>query len=114
LEPPVNRLALIAAISVLPAAALAAPKHPCANDAKTKTEALLKLHLDGADLNMSVDDKVKLLPPVRALKGKGKFDVLELTGYVYKAQYRVRMIYAQIPDSCLLMGQEVLEIANPY
>jgi hypothetical protein len=110
----VNRLALLAAICLLPTAALAAPKHPCAADARAKATPLLKLHLDGADLNMSVDDKVKLLPPVKALKGKGKFDVLEVVGYVYKAQYRVRMIYAQIPDTCLLMGQEVLEIANPY
>jgi hypothetical protein len=105
--------ALTAAVA-LAASAAAAPKHPCTNDAKTKAVPLLKLHLDGADLNMSLDDKVKILAPVKALKGKGKFDVLELTGYVYKAQYRVRMIYAQIPDTCLLMGQEVIEIANPY
>ena len=55
-----------------------------------------------------------MLPPVKALKGNGRSDVLEVTGHVYKANYRMRLIYAQIKGSCLLMGQEILEASDPY
>lgn len=109
------KLIAVSAIALLSMApALAKPAHPCAADAREKALALLKLHGEVTEPYGAIGDTVKNLPPVRALKGKGKFDVLEVTGYIYKAQYRIRMIYAQIPDSCLLMGQEVLEIANPY
>jgi hypothetical protein len=57
---------------------------------------------------------VKTLPPVKALAGAGRFDVLEVWGYIYKAQYRMRFLYAQIPDACVLMGQEILEASDPY
>lgn len=107
-----------AVIAGLLALAICAPsfaaQHPCAAEARKQAEKLLALHMDGADMNVSIGDKVSVKAPVKALKGKGRFDVLEVTGYVYKAQYRIRMIYAQIPDSCVLMGQEILEIANPY
>ena len=59
-------------------------------------------------------DEVRELPAVKALKGSGKFDVLEVRGYIYKAEYRMRFIYAQIPDSCVLMGQEIIEASDPY
>jgi hypothetical protein len=94
--------------------AFAKPPHPCAADARAKAQNLLSMHVSDDDIRGSIDDKVVRRAPIRALKGKGKFDVLEVMGYVYKAQYRIRLIYAQIPDSCLLMGQEVIEIANPY
>lgn len=109
-----KRVTVLALSALAMSTAAAKPAHRCAEDARTKAKALLTLHLDGADLNMSVDDAVAVRPPIKALKGKGRFDVLEVKGYVYKAQYRVRMIYAQIPNECLLMGQEVIEIANPY
>jgi hypothetical protein len=37
--------------------------------------------------------------------GNGRFDVLEVLGHIYKADYRMRLIYAQIKGSCALMGQ---------
>ena len=40
--------------------------------------------------------------------------MLELEGYVYKATYRMHFIYAQVEGSCVLMGQEILEVADPY
>ena len=40
-----------------------------------------------------------------------RFDVLEVWGRIYKGQYRMRFIYARIPNECVLMGQEVLEYA---
>jgi hypothetical protein len=62
----------------------------------------------------AIDDTVKELPPIKALKGNGKFDVLEVWGHIYKADYRMRFIYAQIKDSCTLMGEEILEASDPY
>ena len=74
-----------------------------------------KLQFEADELeNAGVDDTVKQLPPIKALKGNGKFDVLEVWGHIYKADYRMRFIYAQIPDSCVLMGQEILEASDPY
>jgi hypothetical protein len=85
-------------------------EHPCADDAKLKAEALLRLHMDGTwKIDASnIDPKVTELPPVKALAGTGKLDVLDLTGYVYKGTYRLRMLYAQ-REGCSLIGQEVME-----
>jgi hypothetical protein len=88
--------------------------HPCAADALKKAQALLRLQAEGADQPLDVEQTVKVLAPVKALKGKGRFDVLEVWGHVYKATYRMRFIYAQIPNSCALMGQEILEADSPY
>ena len=105
---------VLAALLVMlaPATALA---HPCDADAIKRGMPLLKLHFESEQLeNAGVDDTVTELPPIRALKGKGKFDVLEVWGHIYKADYRMRFIYAQIADSCVLMGQEILEASDPY
>lgn len=105
-----SALAILAASS-----AMAKPVHPCAEDARKHAASLLALHMSDSQMNGDIDRKVTVKPPVKALKGKGKFDVLETTGYVYKAQYRIRMIYAVMSDkSCALMGQEIFEIADPY
>ena len=97
---------------VSPAAAIA---HPCDADAIKRSMPLLKLHFESEDLeNAGVDDTVKQLPPVKALRGNGKFDVLEVWGHIYTADYRMRFIYAQIPGDCVLMGQEILEASDPY
>jgi hypothetical protein len=107
------RRTLAAILLVLaPVAALA---HPCDADAIKRGMPLLKLHADDDELeNASVDDTVKELPSIKALKGKGRLDVLEVWGHIYKADYRMHFIYAQIPGSCTLMGQEILEDSDPY
>jgi len=107
------------AVAALLAAAAPAPAvHPCAADAIARATPLLTLHFsDGqptAIENLSIDDTVKVLPPLKALRGKGQFDVLEVWGFIYKGQYRMRFIYARIPGECVLMGQEILEAADPY
>lgn len=90
------------------------PVHVCAADAVKHGKALLAFHFDDEGPAQSVSPTVKVLPPVKALKGKGSFDVLEVWGAIYKAQYRMRFIYARIPGQCVLMGQEILEASNPY
>lgn len=96
-------------------AAAAQGRHPCADDAIARAMPLLKLHFDQAGTleNAGIDKQVKVLAPVKALKGGGRFDVLEVWGHIYKADYRMRFIYAQ-GKGCTLMGQEILEAGNPY
>ncbi len=90
------------------------PAHHCAADAVRHGKALLALHFGEDEPTQSVGDEVKILPRVKALKGKGSFDVLEVWGYIYKAEYRMRFLYARIPGECVLMGQEILEASDPY
>jgi hypothetical protein len=94
----------------------AANAHPCDQDAITRATPLLKLEFGDADAGMTlaIDDTVKTIAPIKALKGNGKFDVLEVWGHIYKADYRMHFIYAEIPGSCTLMGQEILEASDPY
>jgi len=119
-----KKLVALALLTTLVTPAAAAP-HQCAVDAIAHAKELLRLHfLFGkpdsiskktfSELpNWSIDDKVKQLSSIRALKGKGKLDVLEVYGYIYKASYRMRFIYAQ-GEGCTLMGQEILEDSDPY
>ena len=98
--------------------------HPCADDAIAKALPLLQLHFCGgngckSDAKDSVgreniESSVKTIGSMKVPVGKGRMDILEVTGHVYKANYRMRFLYAQIPNTCALMGQEILEIGNPY
>ena len=121
-----NRIHLAFLSFILSAAPSLAADHPCASDATKRSEMLLRFHfvMDAGDpatklatpdtLKIEIDDKVVVLKPIKALRGKGKLDVLEVQGYIYKANYRMRFIYAQIKGSCALLGQEILEQADPY
>lgn len=93
-----------------------AQEHPCAGDATARAKKLLRFHVEEISPSQTVDDgtTARVLAPISALKGQGKFDVLEVTSNIYKATYRMRFIYARIEGSCLLMGQEILEASNPY
>jgi hypothetical protein len=39
---------------------------------------------------------------------KQKLKVLEVYGYIYKSQYRMRLIYRHSNGECNLVGQEVI------
>jgi hypothetical protein len=108
--------AFVASLMLLAGSAHA--QHPCAADARARAVNLMALHTETAAGEAagsgSIGDDVRQLKPIKALAGKGRFDVLELEGYVYKATYRMHFIYAQINGSCLLMGQEIIEVADPY
>jgi hypothetical protein len=121
-----NRMHWAFLFFILSAAPSVAADHPCAGDARQRADKLLRFHfvLEAGDpvtklandevLNMGIDDKVGVLAPIKALRGKGKLDVLEVWGSIYKANYRMRFIYAQFDGSCTLMGQEILEESDPY
>ena len=119
---------LLIAISfaLLMAEPAAAKEHACAAQARSLAGELLKLHFRSDEIakqskepsgemqNSSIDKSVKTLKPIKAAVGKGMFDVLEVNGNIYKTTYRMRFIFAQGSGSCSLMGQEILELSNPY
>ena len=83
--------------------------HRCAEPATGQARKLLAFHL-GSDERIEIDRDVKRLPALRNPANRRQlFDVLEVWGSVYKAQYRMRLIYARLPNECVLMGQEILE-----
>jgi hypothetical protein len=89
-----------------------AATHPCLNDAKVRAEKLLALQVDNDD-RASIDANAKVLAPIKNPSSQTqKFDVIEIIGYVYKAQFRIHMLYGQIPGSCVLVGQEILELTT--
>jgi len=60
-----------------------AQPHACAADAISESDQLLRLHGEvQAGQPAAVDNDVKVLPPVKALKGNGRFDVLEVWGHI--------------------------------
>lgn len=90
----------------------AQPSHLCADAATEQAQKLLVFHFGSSD-RIDIAPSVKTLPPIRnPADRRQRFDVLEVWGYVYKGQYRMRFIYALQPGECLLMGQEILEYAS--
>lgn len=84
----------------------------CAAPAIAQARKLLSFHSDGDD-RIAIDDKVKELPSLKnPADAQQRFQVLEVWGYIYKARYRMRLIYTPMGGSCTLMGQEVLEFAK--
>ena len=109
-------MSAVAAVALMaaPGSAEAQTAHPCAADAVDHARKLLAFHFDDASTEVSVDDTAKAVGTVKALRGEGRFDVLEVWGFIYKAEYRMHFLYAQIPGTCALMGQEILEASDPY
>jgi hypothetical protein len=106
---------LLPAVLLLATPAHAALDQPCVAEAIVKAGPLLRFHVDlKATDPIDIEPDAKALPPIKALKGKGSFDVLEVTGHYLKATYRMRFIYAVIKGTCVLMGQEILEVGDPY
>lgn len=108
-----NRFHAFIACVLLAIAGVASAKPPdCAAPAIAQAHKLLNFHADGDD-RIAIDDKVKELPSLKnPADAQQRFQVLEVWGYIYKARYRMRLIYAPMGGSCTLMGQEVLEFAK--
>ena len=90
----------------------AAPRR-CSREAVDQARKLLTFHF-GQDDRIYIKDSVTALAPINNPANPGQlFDVLEVWGYVYKGQYRMRFYYSQdSADSCALMGQEIMEYAS--
>jgi hypothetical protein len=98
---------LIAATAALPLPKPAVV--PCAADARGQALKLLRFHVDGDDRAAIDPASVRVVGTVASLVGKSRFDVVEVSGYVYKGSYRMRLIYARLDGRCVLMGQEIFE-----
>ena len=109
------RIFLLAVIAVY--ACCVAPanaEHPCAKDAIEHAKKLIRLHDEGNHQDSEIADGTRAaeVQQVRAPKGNGMFDVLEVTAAIYKATYRMHFIYMRT-DGCPLVGQEILELVGP-
>jgi hypothetical protein len=105
-------LALCALALAVSSPAAAQPPHHCAGAAAEQAQKLLVFHF-GPDNRIEIDKAVKALAAIRNPANRAqRFDVLEVWGHIYKGQYRMRFIYAQLPRECVLMGQEILEFAS--
>ena len=103
--------ALIFLSLLLSAPCFAAPLQ-CEADALAQAEKLLAFHSDG-DNRAEIVDHAKSLPSiVNPANKKQRFLVLEVMGYVYKGNYRMRFLYYPIKGDCLFMGQEILELSS--
>jgi hypothetical protein len=90
----------------------AKPANRCSSSATEQATKLLAFHF-GSDDRIEIDKSVKELAPLHNPRNKKQsFNVLEVWGYIYKGQYRMRFIYAQQRGECILMGQEILEYAS--
>lgn len=87
------------------------PVHHCSIEASIQAKKLLNFHF-GLDDRTEIDKHVAVLKPIKNPAGKGKLDVLEIYGHIYKGTYRMRFIYAQTKNQCLLVGQEILEMTS--
>ena len=90
----------------------AEPVPRCSGAATEQAKKLLTFHF-GEDNRMEIGKSVTKLAPIRNPANKKQLlDVLEVWGYIYKGQYRMRFLYARRPGECILMGQEILEYAG--
>lgn len=104
------RTALVLALCAAAGAASAAPQ--CAAEAVVQAKKLLVFHF-GPDDRIEIDPVAKELAPIRNPADKTQqFKVLEVWGTIYKGSYRMRLIYYPLKGDCVLMGQEVLELAR--
>jgi hypothetical protein len=104
--------AIVTALLLVCGTASAQQSHPCAVPALKQARALLLFH-HGADVNLGIDESVKVMPPLRnPADSKQWLEVLEVNGYVYRTTYRMRLIYKRPLSGCVLMGQEVLESSS--
>ena len=85
----------------------------CAAEAIAQASKLLAFHSNNDD-RAEVDGRAKPLPSIaNPANKKQRFDVLEVWGFIYKGEYRMRFEYFRLSDGeCVLMGQEILEYAN--
>lgn len=93
--------------------ALAAGPLPCQAEAVAQAHKLLAFHSNNDDRAHVDENSVRQLPSiVNPANKKQRFLVLETWGHIYKGHYRMRLIYYSMQKECVLMGQEILALAN--
>ena len=106
------KIAALILLSLFLAAPCFAAPLQCEADALAQAEKLLAFHSDN-DNRAEVASHARGLPSiVNPVNKKQRFLVLEVSGYVYKGNYRMRFLYYPIEGDCVLMGQEILELSS--
>lgn len=106
------KVRIIFALVLLASFNAAAETSRCSSAAIVQAEKLLSFHTDGDD-RVEVDSNAKQLPSLTNPANKSqKLTVFEVIGNVYKGEYRMRLIYYPVGNECVLIGQEILELAN--
>ncbi|AGN85298.1 hypothetical protein BBB57_17805 [Kosakonia sacchari] len=101
---------LLCAITFPSLAAAKQSELTCKAQAITEANKLLAFYRDNDD-RAEVDKDVTALAKMQNPENKSQyFDVLQTWGYIYKGKYRMRFIFL---NDCTLMGEEILEYANP-
>jgi hypothetical protein len=104
--------ASIIAILLLTSLSAVCQEHPHADSARAQARRLLSFHSEN-DERAGIDPKIRQLRSIRNPAGGRRLEVLEIWGFVYKAQYRMRLYYAKLLDGdYVLMGQEIVEYAR--
>jgi hypothetical protein len=101
---------LLFAISFQSFAAEKKSAETCKPQAISEAKKLLAFYRDNDD-RAEIDDHVTPLAKIQNPENKSQyFDVLQVWGNIYKGKYRMRFIFL---NDCTLMGEEILEYANP-
>ena len=83
----------------------------CITQAKETALKILKLHSNNDD-RATVAETVTAKPGINS-PTKVKLEVVEVPGFVYKAEYRLRVLFLQEPQSCTVMGFELVDLSVP-
>lgn len=84
----------------------------CGVSAVKQAQALLAFHA-GVNEQSYIEPKVEYLPlMVNPVNSQQRFQVIAVTGFIYKAQYQMQFQYYTIGDDCVLMGQSIIEYAS--
>ena len=105
---------LILTTALLASSSMAStPELQCPSDlAIDQAQRLLAFHSEG-DERIEIAPDIEYRPSItNPANPEESFQVIEVWGYIYRAQYRMRLIYYPMQDGCILMGQEVLEHAS--
>jgi hypothetical protein len=93
-------------------------QHRCAADAIMDAKKLLSFHVNSPDLpvvEVYVEPTVHTLAPIRNPASRDQIlDVLEVWGWAYRGNFRMRLLYPRLKSAniCVLVGQEVLSYAK--
>lgn len=99
-----------AALALAPGLAMAAD-HACAEDASRRAKALIAFNYPTSpEFALLGERPVRVLAPIKRPEIGDRLDVLEVYGFVHRARYRVRILYAQ--GNCTMLGQEIVDISS--
>ena len=103
---------MISALLLLASFNATAETSQCAAAALVQAEKLLSFHTGGDDRAVVDANAKQLLWLTNPANTSQKLAVFEVMGHVYKGEYRMKLIYYPIGRECVLIGQEILELAS--